>query len=567
MVGSEEVPKHLGLLYYQMRKMEMELTCPTCSNLLRMPTMLPCNHIFCSSCIMTRDENQYKCPACLLIFHRKELRHSEHFEEIVNIFKSMETTMTGIQNLDSEVGISGVNTPSKKSLGLGCKHNGEMQGSQVDLPSIVMKVASNESHSCSGLSHAGGESQECQFGVSGKKVPQQLTSVPSNCTTENLQEAVSGSLSKGKSRYDDSTRSPLGGSQKKDAVDETRLKRVVEVMSLPLETRNVETQEAGITNDATNCIPSHPSEVDSIRGSKRLNLGSKLHSKPTNRPLDNSCKLLDDKTEPKDKIKANTSSSTQIDAISMRHCIPEEQCSELRMTGLGVCSDWLLCGSDLSTSEEELLVKFANLTGTSLTGRWRKNTTHVIVSTYKHAACRRTVKVLKAILNGKWVLSLDWIKACMKAGQPVPEEHYEISQVGIEAHTGFNGPTKGRLNAINKAPKIFHGVRFCFGDQFESLERGILEDLVLDAGGIVLRKDELTSLHAELSSSGSSYIVVNEDFSPEWSEVDRKKVLEKRSDEVVALKLISGFQVIGNASILDTIAACNSADELAKHVI
>lgn len=54
-----------------------------------------------------------------------------------------------------------------------------------------------------------------------------------------------------------------------------------------------------------------------------------------------------------------------------------------------------------------LLVKFASITGATVSKFWKPNITHVIAITDEKGACKRTLKVLMAILNGKWVLKID----------------------------------------------------------------------------------------------------------------------------------------------------------------
>ncbi|TYH13733.1 hypothetical protein ES288_A06G162700v1 [Gossypium darwinii] len=54
-----------------------------------------------------------------------------------------------------------------------------------------------------------------------------------------------------------------------------------------------------------------------------------------------------------------------------------------------------------------LLVKFAKMISVTVSKFWRPGVTHVIASTDENGACTRTLKVLMAILNGKWVLKLN----------------------------------------------------------------------------------------------------------------------------------------------------------------
>ena len=46
-------------------------------------------------------------------------------------------------------------------------------------------------------------------------------------------------------------------------------------------------------------------------------------------------------------------------------------------------------------------------TGITITNTWSSDVTHVIASTDERGACARTLKVLMAILAGKWVLNVN----------------------------------------------------------------------------------------------------------------------------------------------------------------
>lgn len=54
-----------------------------------------------------------------------------------------------------------------------------------------------------------------------------------------------------------------------------------------------------------------------------------------------------------------------------------------------------------------LVVKFASMFGATVTKFWKPNVTHVIAATDAQGACTRTLKVLMAILNGRWILNID----------------------------------------------------------------------------------------------------------------------------------------------------------------
>lgn len=132
----------------------------------------------------------------------------------------------------------------------------------------------------------------------------------------------------------------------------------------------------------------------------------------------------------------------------------------------------------LEQFSQNTLNEFVTLSGASTTSIWNSSITHVIAATDEHGACSRTLKVLMAILCGKWILrvdckylrphhaiifldvmnksfqilliihpSLSGLKACMEAGHPVTEEPYEITH---DIHGSFDGPRNGRLRASQK---------------------------------------------------------------------------------------------------------------------
>ncbi|MFS7928983.1 putative BRCT domain, BRCA1-associated, BRCT domain superfamily [Helianthus anomalus] len=51
-----------------------------------------------------------------------------------------------------------------------------------------------------------------------------------------------------------------------------------------------------------------------------------------------------------------------------------------------------------------------------------------------------------AILNGKWVVTMEWLMACVDVGRVVNEEPYEVH---LDTHGCSGGPTAGRLRALS----------------------------------------------------------------------------------------------------------------------
>jgi BRCA1-associated RING domain protein 1 len=62
--------------------------------------------------------------------------------------------------------------------------------------------------------------------------------------------------------------------------------------------------------------------------------------------------------------------------------------------------------ASLETSQE-VLGQFQSQTGVPVTNNWIPNVTHVVANTDENGACGRTLKVLLAILAGKWVVNVN----------------------------------------------------------------------------------------------------------------------------------------------------------------
>lgn len=54
-----------------------------------------------------------------------------------------------------------------------------------------------------------------------------------------------------------------------------------------------------------------------------------------------------------------------------------------------------------------IVSELAKIAGVPISTSWSPNVTHVIASTNMSGSCKRTLKFLMAILNGKWVISMD----------------------------------------------------------------------------------------------------------------------------------------------------------------
>ncbi|KAG8082659.1 hypothetical protein GUJ93_ZPchr0014g47449 [Zizania palustris] len=247
------------------------------------------------------------------------------------------------------------------------------------------------------------------------------------------------------------------------------------------------------------------------------------------------------KSKNKKAMLPRSSSDTMLDDLNSPSPIQRD---ELWNASPFLTSEWVICGSALSSQEKEILDQFEHQTGITVTNNWRSNVTHVIANIDERGACARTLKVLMAILTGKWVLNVDWLKACMEVRGPVPEEPYEISS---DVHGSFDGPRMGRLRAMQNAPHLFAGLAFYFSGHFMPTYKVHLEDLITAAGGSILDKADLSS---------TSLIVYSME-PPQGSDPHTlSEVIRKRETEARELAATIGCRAIPHTCLLDSIASC-----------
>ncbi|XP_031485027.1 BRCA1-associated RING domain protein 1-like isoform X2 [Nymphaea colorata] len=231
-----------------------------------------------------------------------------------------------------------------------------------------------------------------------------------------------------------------------------------------------------------------------------------------------------------------------------------QQDSRKWMALSGTSDRWMLCGSALTTAEKDIVTEFSSLTGATLSKSWDSNITHVIASVDENGCCRRTLKVLMAILNGRWIVNINWIKACREAMHPVSEEPYEVHH---DIHGCSGGPRNGRLRAAAKEPPLFSGLNFFFIGEFEAPYRGYLQDLVLAAGGSVLRTLPSLEIEAQACSPPSIILVYHVARGDGVTSPDGVSVMEQAIAEATSLAATIGARVAGHEWLLDSVAACS----------
>ncbi|KAE7996126.1 hypothetical protein FH972_000874 [Carpinus fangiana] len=208
----------------------------------------------------------------------------------------------------------------------------------------------------------------------------------------------------------------------------------------------------------------------------------------------------------------------------------------------------VLCCSALTTAEGETVSDFERLSGVTVLKKWDSSVTHVIASTNENGACRRTLKILMGILEGKWILNMEWIKACMRVMELVDEEPYEIA---LDIHGIRDGPLLGRLRLLNKQPKLFDGCKFYFMGEFLPAYKGYLQDLVIAAGGTILHRRPVSE------DQNQTFIIYSLELPDKCNPSKKTTIFNCRRSDAEAMATSTGAKAASNSWVLNSIAACH----------
>ncbi|WCJ33512.1 breast cancer associated RING 1 [Euphorbia peplus] len=269
-------------------------------------------------------------------------------------------------------------------------------------------------------------------------------------------------------------------------------------------------------------------------------------------PLHASCKLPNEESDSQKRKRKKCIQKIKKPEQGDPVVSKQDSCSHPSWNLHGKMDKFVLCCSALTVEEREFVSEFQRSSGIKVLKNWDLSVTHVIASTDENGACRRTLKFLVGILEGKWILNIEWVKACLKAMKLVQEEQYEIK---VDVHGIRNGPELGRLRILNKQPKIFEGLKFYLMRDFPDAYKGYIQDIIVAGGGAILHRKPICGVQ-EGSSAHPAFITYSLELSDKCDVSKKDMILNQRRSDAEALASGTGAKVASNSWVLNSVAAC-----------
>ncbi|CAM9679221.1 unnamed protein product [Ectocarpus sp. 6 AP-2014] len=168
----------------------------------------------------------------------------------------------------------------------------------------------------------------------------------------------------------------------------------------------------------------------------------------------------------------------------------------------------VLTMSGSSSEMSKLADSLAKSRGWRVEPKYTEAVTHVVCGTVpKTAKARvRSVKFLRAVAGGKWVVTEAWLQECRRRGCRAEEEAFEVA--GDKKSHVPSAPTRSRLaHADVDRPGLFQGITFHFRGQFGTTGSPPLSDLesmlLANAGKVVSTLGSLCGARSNPLGSGS----------------------------------------------------------------
>lgn len=178
----------------------------------------------------------------------------------------------------------------------------------------------------------------------------------------------------------------------------------------------------------------------------------------------------------------------------------------------------------------------------------------------RYPATKRTIKYLFALLEGAWILSPEWIDACLEHSAFVPESPHEIS--GCLTHASRYFPRIARERALSQPVLPLAGLKISLLPPLSRIKLEEAEQLIVRAGAEYCEAGSPLdcSVRTLLSLVHQNHIWITS-FDPAFCDVERKQEYQLLSNYLVNPPII-----LDQMWLLESISSLQPAPYLAYGV-
>ena len=173
-----------------------------------------------------------------------------------------------------------------------------------------------------------------------------------------------------------------------------------------------------------------------------------------------------------------------------------------------------------------------------------KNVTHLVVNVDDNMRAKRTTKYLTAILMGIYIVSTDWISACLSAKHKVLEDNFLV----YGDTQGGTIPLYLYPHHVSSTKPIFDGFTFCMIPSMDPKIKLTMTKLLNLGGGRVMMEIASFLEESNKSQAEGDYYLLTDATSPETSRDEVKEMISSGS-------CFTAVTLLNRCWIVDSIAS------------
>ena len=187
---------------------------------------------------------------------------------------------------------------------------------------------------------------------------------------------------------------------------------------------------------------------------------------------------------------------------------PDERCQVSSQARRSVVVLMTGLGSKAKRTQKKFRGMLQNLEGDHrIVLEFDSTVTHIVTAVEKDSliAQRRTMKLMRGIAEGKWIVGIEWAERCLKEKKFVREDDFEAVASGTDSDVVPQGPQRSRL-AFARGERLLNGWKVFPTDHPEGVDPAELAALITTLGGQVL-----SAAPTEPDPDGRTVIIVGGD--------------------------------------------------------
>ncbi|XP_014363587.2 breast cancer type 1 susceptibility protein homolog [Papilio machaon] len=141
--------------------------------------------------------------------------------------------------------------------------------------------------------------------------------------------------------------------------------------------------------------------------------------------------------------------------------------------------EFCVAGSCLIPKQTIKLRQLCRDKGWRFVEEYTDDVTHLVIEVDEENKCKRSLKYMRALAAGKWIIGFAWVEKCIQTGTIIPEEGFECLDM-----TGEPGPRRSRL----ARRKLFSDISFYCMPPINMLDHHMLKEILVSAGGTLVHE-------------------------------------------------------------------------------